>query len=169
MRITLLVLGLLVCLRASGSDSLRLAVAKTYYSQIGVVEATGRNDGTQVEAYLSSVGFAKGAPWCAAFVSWVFQQHNVPNAKSAWSPAWFPRSRTIWTQGKGQTPLPADVFGIYFVNLKRIGHVGFIDSWGSSFATTIEGNTNLAGSREGDGVYRKRRSIKQIYKISRWV
>lgn len=169
MRIALLILGLIACLRASGSDSLRIAVARTYYSQIGVVEATGRNDGQQVETYLQSVGFAKGAPWCAAFVSWVFQQHGIPNARSAWSPAWFPKSRVVWTQGKGQMPLAADVFGIYFGHLRRVGHVGFIDSWGRNFATTIEGNTNQAGSREGDGVYRKRRSIKQIYKISRWV
>lgn len=38
-----------------------------------------------------------------------------------------------------------------------------------NFTITVEGNTNEAGSREGDGVYRKRRLKNQIYKISRWI
>ena len=37
------------------------------------------------------------------------------------------------------------------------------------FYITVEGNTSEAGSREGDGVYRKRRAKRTIYKASRWV
>lgn len=66
-------------------------------------------------------------------------------------------------------PKPADVFGIYFANLKRIAHVGFVDEWGDKHVITVEGNTNEAGSAEGDGVYRKRRPIASIYQVANWI
>ncbi len=148
-------------------------VKKIYTAELGVRELSGQNDGERVEMYLASVGHKKGAPWCAAFVSWVFQTAGVIAVKSAWSPSWFPESKIIYTRGTAgnQIPLPADVFGIYFQNLKRIAHVGFIDDWqqSTSFTITVEGNTNDVGSREGDGVYRKRRLKNQVYKISRWL
>ena len=70
-----------------------------------------------------------------------------------------------------KTPGKADVFGIWFQNLNRIAHVGFIDEWKDdcAFCITVEGNTNDEGSREGDGVYKKRRLKSQIYKVSRWL
>jgi hypothetical protein len=66
-------------------------------------------------------------------------------------------------------PASADVFGIYFANLKRIAHVGFVDEWGDKQVITVEGNTNEAGSAEGDGVYRKRRPIASIYQVANWI
>lgn len=57
------------------------------------------------------------------------------------------------------------VFGIYYSNLKRVGHVGFIEKVDGGTITTIEGNTNGGGSREGDGVYRKIRRLSQMHKI----
>lgn len=65
-------------------------------------------------------------------------------------------------------PQKGDVFGIYFNSVKRIAHAGFVDEWGDKFVITVEGNTNEAGSREGDGVYRKRRLISSIYRVSSW-
>lgn len=147
-------------------------ITKTYTAEIGVREATGRNDGERVETYLASVGFGKGHAWCAAFVSWTLQQCGVSNPKSAWSPSWFPNRKVIYHRGNQQLkeliPAAGDVFGIYFQKLKRIAHVGFVDRWGEKYVVTVEGNTNDAGSREGDGVYKKRRLKSQIYKVSRW-
>ncbi|MFB5944250.1 peptidoglycan-binding protein [Albibacterium profundi] len=65
-------------------------------------------------------------------------------------------------------PQKGDVFGIYFNSVKRIAHAGFVDEWGDKYVVTVEGNTNEAGSREGDGVYRKRRLISSIYRVSSW-
>ena len=62
-----------------------------------------------------------------------------------------------------------DVFGIYYPRQNRIAHVGFIDGQQEGFFITVEGNTNANGSRNGDGVYRKRCSVRTIYKISRWL
>jgi len=56
----------------------------------------------------------------------------------------------------------------YFPDKKRIAHVGFVDSWDDKYVITVEGNANEAGSREGDGVYRKRRLIGSIYQVARW-
>lgn len=66
-------------------------------------------------------------------------------------------------------PLLSDVFGLYFPEKGRIAHVGFIETWGAKTVTTVEGNTNEAGSREGDGVYRKIRLTRQIYAVARYI
>jgi hypothetical protein len=145
-------------------------LVKTYRKHIGVRELTGNNDGKEVEAFLASTGLGKGYAWCAAFVTYCHIENGIaiPQKASAWSPSWFPKQRLI----DPENSLPGDVFGIYYTNLKRIGHVGFIDeTWNndSSNIITVEGNTNGDGSREGDGVYRKRRSKKQIKSVSRWI
>jgi hypothetical protein len=149
-------------------------VALIYTREIGVREATNHNDGSRVEEYLAAANRYKGDAWCAAFVSWTFKQAGVAAAVSGWSPDWFPTKNTVYTHGKANNLVPqrADVFGIYFSSLGRIAHVGFVDRWEegeSSFVVTVEGNTNDTGSREGDGVYRKRRLKAQVYKVSRWV
>jgi hypothetical protein len=148
-------------------------ISFVYLSQVGVREKTGANDGEPVERYLASVGLSKGNPWCAAFVHWVLTEAGIKDLpRSGYSPSWFPRARTFYQTGKNNsiTPSRADVFGIYFASKGRIAHVGFIDSWppSSTYCLTVEGNTNEAGSREGDGVFFKRRLKKQIYKVSRW-
>lgn len=60
-------------------------------------------------------------------------------------------------------------FGLYFSEKRRIAHVGFIEKWTKQTITTVEGNTNQAGSREGDGVYRKIRLTRQIYAVTRFI
>jgi CHAP domain len=152
-------------------NPLRDCVKHTYYSQIGVRELTGKNDGKSVEMYLQSVKLGKGYPWCAAFVNWTLLQCGLKPKMSAWSPAWFDKNRVVYKRGHSDNKVPdrGDVFGLYFPNLKRIGHVGFIDSWSDKEVITVEGNTNGAGSREGNGVYRKRRMVSQIYIVSDWI
>jgi hypothetical protein len=44
--------------------------------------------------------------------------------------------------------------------------VGDLDA--SDWVATVEGNTNDAGSREGDGCYRKRRHISKIRSVIRF-
>ena len=66
-------------------------------------------------------------------------------------------------------PSTGDIFGLYFPEKGRIAHVGFIDEWKDPWVITVEGNTNVLGSREGDGVYRKRRLVASIYKVARYI
>ena len=131
-------------------------------SQIGIREATGKNDGPQVEKYLSYTGNKKGEPWCASFVSWVFGQAGFEQPRTAWSPSLFPKAKLV--------PLgtPATVFGIYFPDKRRIAHAGIVEKQKHNWLYTIEGNTNIEGSREGDGVYRKMRHIKTIKYYADW-
>jgi len=112
-------------------------------AELGVRELTGKNDGIKVEAYLKYVGFKKG--------------------KTAWSPALFP------TDHLEKEPCVGMVFGIYFSDLKRIGHCGFVENLQGDFVLTIEGNTNVEGSREGQGVYRRLRHKRTIHKYANWL
>lgn len=147
-------------------------LAAVYNAEVGVREATGQNDGLRIEEYLAATGLPAGYSWCASFVSWCFIQAGLPALRSAWAPAWFPARKTIYTRTSTRE-LPVvqrgDVFGIYYPRQNRIAHVGFIDGQQEGFFITVEGNTNANGSRNGDGVYRKRRSVRTIYKISRWL
>lgn len=162
-------------------ERIRLRVKKVYDSQVGIREATGRNDGKEVAQYLHYVGLGKGYAWCAAFVCWVLGQAEVDNPKTAWTASLFPHDKLVWPRGRVPTtgsrttnngqPITktACVFGLYFPSLKRIAHCGFIDEWGEREVITVEGNTNDTGSREGDGVYRKRRPIRSLYAVADWI
>lgn len=141
-----------------------------YSSYIGVREATGKNDGKQVEAFLRSCGLGKGYAWCSCFVKFCLDKAGIKNTINAWSPTAENRKNVIYDKGTmWQTPRKGDVFAIYYTSLKRVGHVGFYDGHiNKKTFYTVEGNTNQAGSREGDGVYRKIRSYNQIKSITRW-
>jgi len=155
----------------TSSTIVRNKVALTYISQIGVRELTGHNDGKVVEAYLHYCSLSKGEPWCAAFVCWVYGQNKIPNPKSGYCPDLFKTSSIIWRRSAkiNEAPAAGDLFGIYFLEKGRVAHTGFIDRWTPTTMNTVEGNTNQAGSREGDGVYRKIRLTRQIYAIARFI
>lgn len=167
---------------ATGSveASPRDRLQQIYLGEVGVRERTGRNDGERVAEYLRYTHLGEGYAWCASFVSWVYGQAGYAEPRTAWSPSLFPSKRVIWERGRGLRPIaksPAatllpqkgDVFGIYFNSVKRIAHAGFVDEWGDKYVITVEGNTNEAGSREGDGVYRKRRLVSSIYQVASWL
>lgn len=131
--------------------------------EIGVREQTGNNDGPRISQYLHTVGLSHREPYCAAFVCWVYAQAGFNQPRSGWSPDLFPGSRLA------RSALPGDVLGIYFKAYGRIAHVGLIVRQEGDFIISIEGNTNLAGSREGEGVYLKKRHIKTIHSMADWV
>ena len=141
----------------------RIQVVRTAVNELGVRERSGRNDGARVEQFLKLIGLLKGEPWCAAFVSFVFHETGFAKPRTGWSPALFPASRLA------RSALPGNLIGIYFREKKRIAHVGIIEKQDGDWIVSIEGNTNSQGSREGDGVYRKRRHKSAIYQISDWI
>ncbi len=149
----------------------RECVKELYDSQVGVREVGGANRGADVEMYLASVELGRGYAWCAAFVSWCYQNANVKAPLSGWVPSYALKSKRIYHRGKFEKSKPqtGDVFMVWYHKLKRPAHIGFIDKWGSTWVVTVEGNTNDNGSREGDGVYRKRRLKKQIWAVSNFI
>jgi len=151
----------------------RIIIRNIYYSQIDVRELTGNNDGIMVEKYLNSTGLGKGYPWCAAFVYWTLRESdiNITLQYPAWVPSYFPDNKLIYVRGKLniRPPVFGDLIGIWFESKNRLAHIGFYDGENSNYYFTVEGNTNEAGSREGDGVYRKRRIKRQVHSISSWI
>jgi hypothetical protein len=143
--------------------SSRADLITTAFNEVGIREATGHNDGVAVERYLKVVHLKKGYPWCAAFISWVYAKQGFKKPNSAWSPDLFPVAR------RTVLPLPGDVMGVYFPALKRIAHVGLVEKIQADWVYTIEGNTNISGGAEGDGVYRRMRHLKSIRVFANWV
>lgn len=140
-----------------GAKALEIAL-----SQEGVREATGHNDGAPVEKYLKGVGLGKGYSWCMAFVYWCATQAAIlleeenPLLKTGGVLAQWNKRKNL----RVEAPEPGDVFIIDYGKGK--GHTGFVVSVGDKVINTIEGNTNDKNSREGDGVYRRTRSMSSI-------
>lgn len=121
-------------------------------SQIGYTES-GNND-----TFFGRWYGMNNAPWCAMVVSWAaFVSGNSKNVpKHAFTPAgadWF-QDRDQW----GEKPKVGAIVYYDTSGMGRISHTGVVDevfpdgSW-----TSVEGNTNAAGSREGRVVRRQKR------------
>ncbi|GAB4242814.1 MAG: hypothetical protein Tsb0034_20440 [Ekhidna sp.] len=163
-----------VCCSALSQNHLsskRAKLQQVYTGQIGVKEQGGANRGKQVEQYLAAVGFAPGYAWCAAFVSWCYQQANVEHPRSAWVPSYARVQHLIYKRGEfiNRMPQAGDVFMIWFDRLNRPAHIGFVDEWQNQWVITVEGNTDDNGSREGDGVYKKRRLQRQVWAVANFI
>jgi hypothetical protein len=161
----------LVALHMSGAPTqARQCVVASASLDVGVRELTGKNDGPEVERYLAHVHLGKGHAWCAAFVCYHLSECGVPNPRSAWSPAVASAGTQVWTPRKAsRSPLPGDVFALYYPSLKRVGHVGFVTGMDGRYITTVEGNTSGPGSREGDGVYARKRELKKLHAITSYI
>ena len=94
--------------------------------------------------------------YCGAFMSWIYRQAGFAEPGSGWSPGLFPLSRLT------KLALPGNLIGVYFPGLKRIAHVGMIEKMDGEWCVCLEGNTNVYGSNDGDGIYCKRRHVKSI-------
>ncbi|MBK3516717.1 CHAP domain-containing protein [Carboxylicivirga marina] len=165
-----LVFVLASAITAKAQDNTRHELLKNLTEQLDVREVTA-NSSPMIDTYLQSVGFDYPVPWCAAFVSWNLNQLDVDNPNSAWSPSFARDKDVIWrNKTRGIQPKCSDVVTFYYARLKRVGHVGFfIKESKSGYFITIEGNTNGGGSREGDGVYMKKRPPGKVFAISRYI
>jgi hypothetical protein len=161
----------LVLLHASGAPaSTRECVVASASADVGVRELTGRNDGPAVERYQRHVQAPPSSSWCAAFVSYHLSACGVANPRSAWSPAFALAKDRVWTPRKAlRDPLPADVFTLYYPHLGRVGHAGLVAGRDGRYIRTLEGNTSGGGSRDGDGVYPRRRELSKVYAITNYI
>lgn len=127
-----------------------------------------QNRSVEIDSFNTAVNVKKGSPWCASFVSYVFNNQNIINPNSAWSPNFALKPDRIWDKNIKNKIKPGDVVTFYYTNLGRVGHVGIIYKIDDKYIYTIEGNTNSGGSREGDGVYKKKRELRKVYAITRY-
>lgn len=137
---------------------------------IGLRE-TSRNRGPHLEEFWAATNYPDGAqnrePWCSAFATFCVREadRRSPHLNLSLPPVfpavsqWLPWARRIGAQifrpGSGTRPEAGDIV----IFLPRLSHIGIVDRVDGATVITIEGNTNAAGSREGDGVWRKPRAL----------
>lgn len=132
------------------------------------VREEGRNGGARVLEYLAAAGVHFEAAWCASFVTWCLIQTGVTRKELPTNPA----SCCTWLQwAKGLKRAHQDVKqvrrGDIFLWCKAsswTGHIGYVVKVFKvgpvAWISTIEGNTDGDGSREGDGVHRRTRMVR---------
>jgi hypothetical protein len=152
------------------SEMIRIATA-----EVGVREVDNTNCGVRVDEYKAATWLnpKKGWPWCAAFVCWVIREalassgtkqtktFKRPRTAGAWDfENWsIDQDSTTWLRRSPAGDIvPGDIVMFTF------SHIGIAvsapDEKGN--VTTVEGNTDIAGSREGGGVYLKTRNLSKI-------
>jgi hypothetical protein len=137
-------------------------------SQVGVRESS-ENWGPMVRAYLAVAGLFSPAPWCAAFVTWCLLEAGAVRSKlpklAASTYWWF-----VWAQSTKRLRSIPRRGDIGVVNGAKGGHEFFVRmATGKDEFSTIEGNTNDEGSREGYEVCDRERSVRgYMMKFVRW-
>jgi hypothetical protein len=146
-------------------------VLNTAAAEIGTMEdPPGSNRGPKVDQYLSSVGLHPEEghyAWCAAFVYWCFQQSSqklsIPNpvirtagVLDHWNRAGTTGVTRVSSQEATDSPIAVQPGMIFVLTTgSGNGHTGLVERIEGIRLTTIEGNTNQGGSREGVGVFRR--------------
>lgn len=129
-------------------------------ARIGVKEnQRTKNSGLEVDEYLRAVGLGPGYAWCSAFVYYCSREA----ARNLHATTPVPRTAgalKMWALAdaacRSQTPAVGAVIVLDHGDGK--GHVGFVEAvHDDGSITSIEGNTNEAGSREGNAVARHSR------------
>jgi hypothetical protein len=140
------------------------------------VEEVGSNWGPEVSYFLKQVEIDFPAPWCGAFAYAIRKEVGYePTGKPrqyAWVPSWANAGKVVWKRSSNKKPYrhqvrPGDVILLWYPSLKRLGHIGTVIQVRKDGVVTSEGNTNRAGSREGQGVGQHFRSWDVIHTIMR--
>lgn len=151
-------------------DGLRRGLVDVALREVGAHEQGGSNLGARVEVYQAATTLPIAAwPWCAAFVAWCLAQwiHDpkvIDTLQLADPATWRFRSARAfdlesWGRAHGASLIsseapckPGDLVTYSF------SHCGIVvrDNGDGTFEA-VEGNTGADGSRDGDGVYLKRR------------
>lgn len=135
-------------------------------SQIGIVEKTGRNDGEEIEKYLTLFSFPEGTPYCAAGVYWcyyeVFRKWNyleIPVPKTAVASEMYYYAKRKGTK-TGYNAKRNDLI-VWKMKNSYKGHIErIVEIQNAGWIKTIGFNTSkiIEGKRK-EGVFIKRRNI----------
>lgn len=152
-----------------------IAIAASYIGQLEIKPNKGFAD----QAFglkLKQVGFYVSAPWCAFFTKLVygeayydvkFLHQAVAKHCTGGALDTLRRNENAGVFSIGETPKPGAIV-IWRMGKGTSGHVGIVESvdLANNTMTTIEGNTNASGSREGDRVARKLRTITRPFQAN---
>jgi hypothetical protein len=148
--------------------------AAKYY--VGYTETAGNKGFTNAsfEKELKSVGWYVGAPWCAFFVKLIWRKayRNSPELLAKVNSLLNGSTQQTYnnlvkdgTFEVSDTPAIGALV-IWQHGNTNSGHTGIVKSFNLETNTmeVIEGNTNASGSREGDRVAIKLRTISRVEK-----
>lgn len=166
--IILILVGIYI--KCQNPDTLRYELIE-YAQKYLYVRETSINRSIEIDSFNTNVGVPLGSPWCASYISWVYNHFNIINPNSAWSPNWALKKDRIWDKNlKNNINIKqGDVSTFYYSNIGRVGHVEIIYKVDDKYIYTIGGNTDGSGNREGDGCYRKKRELSKVYAITRYI
>lgn len=158
----------------SGLGATVVAVAEQHLA-LHPREIGGQNKGPWVRLYMSGKE-GDAWPWCAGFVSFVIRQACAELGTSLPFPKTYScdhlardgKQRNLFVRGKdvkastaGQQLPPGTVF-LVLRDPNDWSHTGIVLEAGRDSFTTIEGNTNDEGSREGYEVCRRTRGYRKM-------
>jgi hypothetical protein len=156
----------------NGSVSSIIAAAR---GEVGVRE-TSVNQGPGIAKYWTATEYKSGynerAPWCAAFVCWCVQQSGIfaeadrPKSASCFKGG----GLEAWARSKAPKviltmhPTKINVGDLVIFSFSHVGIATTANDINGSFRT-VEGNTDAGGSREGNGVWEKARTLAKVRSI----
>jgi hypothetical protein len=124
------------------------------------------NRGDRVQQYQAATWLTgSGWPWCAAFICWGIRElekvqllpFKRPQTAGAWDFENWAKSQGVKRFKPRQKIKAGDIVIFTF------SHIGLaIEDEKGGVVRTVEGNTDLSGSREGGGVYIKARPVSSI-------
>lgn len=135
-------------------------INKVARSQVGVHEGKDKsgnwNNDQKYSDQLPGFKWSDGQAWCATFVCWVFWKTG--NLDLLPSPSASVDALAAGFKANGRfSEYPAKGAVAFYGVPSDLNHTGIVVDYDQDFIYVVEGNTNDNGSREGDGVYLKKR------------
>lgn len=146
------------------------ALAGYLADQIKVREEGGTNRGPMVDDFNVMAGAPLGSPWCASSLTWCFRKSGVPRSELPVLAASVAGWRS-WARDHGRLiPKPVSRgIGLYVDPDTNRGHIWMVARVVGPLMFTLEGNTNVAGSREGTRFMRRIRRVTKAMEFIRLV
>lgn len=135
---------------------------------LGVLELPpGSNRSPRIDAWMAAVASPLGESWCAAFLAGVYRRSALPfppssaGAVHVWR-EWAQANGT-WSPADPADPGPevGDAVVYDFAGDGQGDHIGIVVRT-DPLILTVEGNTDITGSREGIGVFLQDRRGKGV-------
>lgn len=150
-------------------------IVRSAQSQLGQRECPlGSNWGGRVPEYLKAGGLSGPASWCLCFALWNVEQ-AVPLPLTGLPRTGYCPAMADWARQNGRLVAAADVLAgkvalqpgwillVWETDPLGYHHAGIVEEVLPMGAfTSVEGNSNSDGGREGIGVFRQHRSLHQL-------
>lgn len=146
-----------------GPQGMVARVLQVAVAEIGTTESPAGSNKTKYGAWYG----VNGQPWCAIFISWVWDQAGTRFAMDSSKGFSYTPSGYTWFQNHNQTttsPVSGDIAFFDFPDTRnRIQHVGIVESVTTTTVTCIEGNTSATatGSQYNGGSVNRRTRPRQ--------